>query len=118
MDTRIDEIEDRIYRISTYTAEGPPGGITFNQFLVDAEEPLLVHTGMRVHFADTLTAARRVVDPARLRWDHFRPRLSPRRVRRSVRMVRRSSCSAGRPRPDRLHGQPGRPERPAAQAAR
>ena len=34
----------------------------------DAEEPLLVHTGMRVHFADTLTAARRVVDPARLRW--------------------------------------------------
>ena len=59
MDTRIDEIEDRIYRISTYTAEGPPGGITFNQFLVDAEEPLLVHTGMRVHFADTLTAARR-----------------------------------------------------------
>ena len=47
MSTRIDHITGGIHRISTYVAEGPPGGITFNQFVVDDEEPLLFHTGTR-----------------------------------------------------------------------
>ena len=48
MDTRIDEIADRVYRLSTFVAAvGPPQGFTFNQFLIDAEEPLLFHCGQR-----------------------------------------------------------------------
>jgi hypothetical protein len=48
MQTRIDEIGDRIYRISTFIPDiAEPAGFTFNQFLLDAEEPLLFHTGMR-----------------------------------------------------------------------
>ena len=48
MDTRIDEISDGIYRLSTHVPDvGGPPGMTFNQFLVDAEEPLLFHAGHR-----------------------------------------------------------------------
>jgi hypothetical protein len=36
MQTRIDQIAERIYRISTCIPELAPGGFTFNQFLVDA----------------------------------------------------------------------------------
>ena len=42
METRIDHITGGIYRISTMTE---PFGITFNQFLIDDERPMLVHTG-------------------------------------------------------------------------
>ena len=43
MDTRIDEIEDRLDRISTFVPEiAAPAGFTCNQFLLDAGEPLLV----------------------------------------------------------------------------
>ena len=47
MHTTVDEIADRVYRISTCIPEVAPGGFTFNQFLLDADEPLLYHTGMR-----------------------------------------------------------------------
>jgi hypothetical protein len=51
METRIDEIADRIYRLSTFVPEtAPPAGITFNQFLIDADEPLLFHCGQRFLF--------------------------------------------------------------------
>ena len=39
MHTRTDEIADGVYRISTFVDDVPPRGFTFNQFLVDAEEP-------------------------------------------------------------------------------
>jgi len=68
MTTRIDPIADDIHRISTYVPEGPPGGITFNQFLVLGDEPLLVHTGMRSMFPAVRDAAASVLDPAELRW--------------------------------------------------
>jgi flavorubredoxin len=68
MTTTIDEIADRVYRISTYSPDGPPGGITFNQFLVDDEEPMLIHTGMRIHFGQTLAALSTVLPPEQLRW--------------------------------------------------
>jgi acyl-CoA thioesterase FadM len=38
MQTRVDQIAERVYRISTYIAEIGPTGFTFNQFLVDADE--------------------------------------------------------------------------------
>src|SRR4051795_12883995 len=51
MDTTVDEIADGIYRISTWVPDiAPPEGMTFNQFLIDAEQPLLFHTGPRAMF--------------------------------------------------------------------
>ena len=51
METRIDEIADGIYRLSTFVPEiAPPAGLTFNQFLVLGDEPLLFHTGLRRMF--------------------------------------------------------------------
>ena len=48
METKVDEIADRIYRLSTFVPDvAPPAGFTFNQFLIDVEEPLLFHTGPR-----------------------------------------------------------------------
>jgi len=70
-DTKVDQIADRIYRISTCIPEIAPGGFTFNQFLVDAEEPLLYHTGMRNFFPVVRAAVERVLPVERLRWIAF-----------------------------------------------
>ena len=67
MQTNVDQIADRIYRISTCIPEVAPGGFTFNQFLVDAEEPLLCHTGMRSLFPLVREAVARVMLVERLR---------------------------------------------------
>ncbi len=45
MDTRIDQIADSIFRPSTFVPDIGPTGFTFNQCLIDDEEPLLFHTG-------------------------------------------------------------------------
>ena len=44
--TRLDEVADGIYRIST-PFSAVPGGFSFNQYLVIDEEPLLFHTGLK-----------------------------------------------------------------------
>lgn len=44
--TRIDEISDGVYRISTPYRE-IPGGFSFNQYLLTGDQPLLFHTGPR-----------------------------------------------------------------------
>ena len=44
--TRVDEIADGIYRISTPFKE-VPGGFSFNQYLIKDDQPLLFHTGPR-----------------------------------------------------------------------
>ena len=49
MDTRISEIADGIYRLSTFVSDVGPTGFTFNQYLIDDEQPLLFHTGHRAH---------------------------------------------------------------------
>ncbi len=73
--TRVDEIADGIYRISTpVPPERFPGGFTFNQFLIDDEEPLLFHTGLRGLFPLVREAIEAVVPVARLRhvsFSHF-----------------------------------------------
>ncbi|KIZ18471.1 MBL fold metallo-hydrolase [Streptomyces natalensis] len=72
METRVDEIADGIYRISTFIPEvAPPAGFTFNQFLIDAEQPLLFHTGMRALFPMVSAAVGRVLPLERLRWLTF-----------------------------------------------
>src|ERR1700674_1030858 len=72
MDTKVDEIADGIYRLSTWVGEiAPPAGFTFNQFLIDADEPLLFHTGPRAMFPLVSEAVARVLPVDRLRWITF-----------------------------------------------
>lgn len=71
METNVDQIADHVYRISTCIPEVAPGGFTFNQFLVDAEEPLLYHTGMRALFPLVRAAVERILPVERLRWIAF-----------------------------------------------
>lgn len=67
--TRIDEIAQGIYRISTPVVI-PEGnfGFTFNQYLVRDDEPLLFHTGPRRMFALVREAISRVIPAATLRY--------------------------------------------------
>ncbi len=72
METRFDEIADRIYRLSTFDPEiAPPAGLTFNQFLVLGDESLLFHTGKRRMFPQVHAALARVLPPERLHWIAF-----------------------------------------------
>ena len=72
MSTRIDEIADGIFRISTFVAEvAPPAGFAFNQYLIRADEPLLFHTGHRRLFPEVREAVARVIAPESLRWISF-----------------------------------------------
>jgi flavorubredoxin len=72
METRVDEIAEDIYRLSTWVPDvGPPDGFTFNQFLVDAEQPLLFHTGLRAMFPLVSDAVARVTPIDRVRWITF-----------------------------------------------
>lgn len=70
-DTKVDQIADRIYRISTCVPDIAPGGFTFNQFLIDAQEPLLYHTGMRQLFPLVRDAVEQVLPVESLRWIAF-----------------------------------------------
>lgn len=71
MDIRTDEIADGVYRFSTFVPEVGPTGFTFNQFFVDAAEPLLFHTGMRALFPSVSAAIARIRPVADLRWITF-----------------------------------------------
>jgi flavorubredoxin len=70
MSTRIDEIADGIYRIST-ASELLPGGFTFNQFLIVDDDPLLFHTGLRRDFGKVTEAIGRVMPVEKLRYVSF-----------------------------------------------
>ena len=73
--TRIDEIADGIYRISTpVPPDAFPGGFTFNQFLIRDDEPLLFHTGLRRMFPLVCEAVAHVIPVSELRhvaFSHF-----------------------------------------------
>src|SRR5262250_2645942 len=72
METKINEIANGIYRLSTFVPEiAPPAGFTFNQFLVLGDEPLLFHTGLRNMFGLTRDGLSRILPPERLRWISF-----------------------------------------------
>ncbi|HEX5418574.1 MAG TPA: MBL fold metallo-hydrolase [Gammaproteobacteria bacterium] len=72
MHTRADEIAPGIYKLSTLTPM-PPSGFGFNQYLVEADEPLLFHCGPRSLFPLVSQAAAGVVPLERLRWISFGP---------------------------------------------
>jgi flavorubredoxin len=72
METKIAEIADGIYRLSTLVPEvAPPAGFTFNQFLVTGDEALLFHTGPRRMFPLVHGAVARLMPPEKLRWISF-----------------------------------------------
>jgi flavorubredoxin len=72
METKINEIADGIYRLSTFVADiAPPAGFVFNQFLVLGDEPLLFHTGPRRMFPLVRAAVAKLMPPESLRWITF-----------------------------------------------
>jgi len=68
METRIAEIAPSIYQLTTFVE---PANFSFNQYLIDADEPLLFHCGGRQLFPLVSEAATKVVAPDRLRWISF-----------------------------------------------
>lgn len=71
MTTTMDEIAPGIYRVSTFVSEIGPTGFTFNQFLIDDDEPLLFHTGHRSMFPSICGAIEKVLPVSSLRWITF-----------------------------------------------
>jgi flavorubredoxin len=68
MNSTTTEIADNIFRISTFV---PDAGMSFNQILINADEPLLFHTGMRALFPLVSDAVSRVLPLTSLRWISF-----------------------------------------------
>ncbi|MFZ1701245.1 MAG: hypothetical protein WBO10_14880 [Pyrinomonadaceae bacterium] len=64
----ITEIAPDVYRISTLV---PEINLQFNQFLINDDEPLLFHTGMRALFPIVREAVATIIDPAKIRWVGF-----------------------------------------------
>jgi flavorubredoxin len=71
MDTQTTEIADGIYRFSTLVPEIGPTGFTFNQYLIDDEQPLLFHTGQRAMFPALAETIARITPLDGLRWITF-----------------------------------------------
>jgi flavorubredoxin len=67
MDTRVTEVADGIHQLSTFV--GAPVG--FNQYLVEADEPLLFHAGLRGLFPSVSAGVATVLPPESLRWVTF-----------------------------------------------
>ena len=65
--TSIHEIAERLYRISTPVSLPGDVGFSFNQYLIDDDEPLLFHTGLRQLFPLVLEAVQTVMPVAKLR---------------------------------------------------
>jgi flavorubredoxin len=71
MQTNIHEIADGVYRLATVIPEVAPGGFTFNQYLIDGDEPMIFHTGGRQLFPLVSEAVGKITDVGRLRWISF-----------------------------------------------
>lgn len=68
--TRVDEVAEGIYRIST-PFSAVPGGFSFNQYLLADDQPLLFHTGPRGMHALVREAISSVLDVKDLRFVGF-----------------------------------------------
>jgi len=64
MESKVIEIARDVYRISTFN---PDAGIQFNQFLINDDDPFIMHTGLKKMFPITLEAVASLIDPAKLR---------------------------------------------------
>lgn len=65
---KIYEIAPDTYRISVYV---PDFNLQFNHFLIQDEEPMLYHAGLRQLFPVLLDAIKTLMDPKQLRWIGF-----------------------------------------------
>jgi flavorubredoxin len=68
---QINQVAEGIYRISTFA---PTVGISFNQFLIDDERPMLIHTGTYPLYEGVCQAVAEILDPKRLNYivvSHF-----------------------------------------------
>jgi flavorubredoxin len=68
METRVAEVADGVHQLTTDIAEI---GLGFNQYLIDGDEPMLFHLGMRGLFPLVSDALSRVVPLDSLRWLSF-----------------------------------------------
>jgi flavorubredoxin len=69
--SQVTEIAPDVYRICVFF---PEINLQFNHFLINDEEPLLFHTGLRRMFPEVREGVSKVLDPAKLRWiswSHF-----------------------------------------------
>jgi flavorubredoxin len=64
----VTEIGPDLYRISIYV---PEFDLQFNHFVVDDDEPILYHAGLRGMFPLLREAVATILDPAGLRWISF-----------------------------------------------
>jgi flavorubredoxin len=72
METKIAEVAEGIYRLSTYVPQiAEPAGFAFNSFLIRAEQPLLFHTGLHKMFPLNRDAVARLMPVDRLHWIAF-----------------------------------------------
>jgi flavorubredoxin len=71
METKVDEIANNIFRLSTYTSNVTPSGFTFSQYLIKADEPLLFHCGGRALFPLVSEAAAKILPLRTIRWISF-----------------------------------------------
>jgi flavorubredoxin len=69
---RVDEIANGIYRINIPVPPTVvPGGFSFNQYLIDDDQPLLFHTGSRRLFPAVSDSVRRIIPLKQLRYVGF-----------------------------------------------
>src|SRR5262245_3828507 len=68
METSVTEIANKIYRISTYVE---PADLRFNQYCIDADEPLIFHTGLLRLFPLVSAAVAKVIPLEKIRWITF-----------------------------------------------
>src|ERR1041385_8435338 len=72
METKVYEVADGIFRLSTFVPDiAPPAGFTFNQFLILGDQPLMFHSGLRKMFPLKRAAVSRLIPLERLRWIAF-----------------------------------------------
>ena len=69
--TNVYEVSDGIYRINTPVVIKGGGGFTFNQYLIDDDEPLLFHTGPRKMFPLVREAVESILPAKQLRYIAF-----------------------------------------------
>jgi flavorubredoxin len=64
----VTEVAPDIYRVSVFV---PEINLQFNHFVVDDEEPLLFHTGLKDTFPLVVAGVAQVLEPSRIRWISF-----------------------------------------------
>lgn len=69
--TNVEEIASGIYRINTPVRIPNTPGFSFNQYLIDDDEPMLFHTGPRRLFPQVRGAIQKIFPIARLRYVGF-----------------------------------------------